>query len=259
VPGGVDDERWAPWRHQPGRAGVLTDFDGTLAPIVPDPASATALPGARPTLARLAGRYALVAVISGRPVGYLVEQLGGVPRLVLVGLYGFERLADGVVAEHPEVRRWRPVVARVAEEADRAAPPGVLVERKGLSVTLHWRSAPAEGPGVAEWAARAAAASGLRADPGRRSVELRPPGAGDKGTVLAELADGLGAACFFGDDAGDLAAFAALRRLSERGVHTVSVAVDSDEAPAELLAGADVVVPGPPGVLELLEALAAGS
>ena len=154
MPDGAVADRWEPWRHQPGRAGVLTDFDGTLAPIVAEPASAMALPGARATLARLASRYALVAVISGRPVGYLVEQLGGVAQLVLVGLYGLERVADGVVAEHPDAHRWRPVVARVAEEAESAAPTGVLVERKGLSVTLHWRSAPAEGPRMGEWAAR---------------------------------------------------------------------------------------------------------
>ncbi len=39
------------------------------------------------------------------------------------------------------------------------------------------------------------------------SVELRPPVKTDKGTVVDELASGLGAACFFGDDLGDLPAF----------------------------------------------------
>ena len=49
------------------------------------------------------------------------------------------------------------------------------------------------------------------------SVELHPPVAVDKGTVLAELASGLAAACFIGDDAGDLPAFDALDELAEAG------------------------------------------
>ena len=258
APGGAPADRWAPWRRRPQRAGVLSDFDGTLAPIVADPAAAEALPGAAATLARLAARYGRVAVISGRPVAYLAGQFGTPPGLVLVGLYGLERLTDGVMSEHPDAHRWRAVVDRVAEEAAAAAPPGVHVEHKGLSVTLHTRRAPAAAPWVDDWAARAAAATGLLAEPGRRSVELRPPVDADKGTVLAELAADLDAVCFLGDDRGDLPAFDALRRLAARGLDTVAVAVDSDEAPAALVTAADVVVEGPSGALRLLESLAGG-
>ena len=58
-----------------------------------------------------------------------------------------------------------------------------------------------------------------------------------------------------GDDVGDLAAFAAAERLVERGVRTTKVAVRSEEAPPELLSRADLVVDGPPGVLDLLRSL----
>ena len=51
----------------PGRALIGTDFDGTLAPIVPDPRAARALPGAVPALARLARVVGTIAVITGRP------------------------------------------------------------------------------------------------------------------------------------------------------------------------------------------------
>ncbi|HSS11457.1 MAG TPA: hypothetical protein VLL25_16350, partial [Acidimicrobiales bacterium] len=87
-------------------------------------------------------------------------------------------------------------------------------------------------------------------------VELRPPVEADKGTVVEELASGLDAVCFIGDDRGDLPAFAALARLAAEGRDTLAIAVNSDEAPTELLAAADVVVDGPSGVLDLLEALA---
>jgi hypothetical protein len=46
-----------------------------------------------------------------------------------------------------------------------------------------------------------------------------------------------------------------LDRLRDEGVHTMRVAVDSPEAPPELLERADLVVDGPPGVVEFLDAL----
>jgi trehalose 6-phosphate phosphatase len=250
-------DRLAPWVDQPQRAGVLVDYDGTIAPIVDDPDTAIPFPGAVDTLTRLAARYQVVAVISGRPVAFLSEQLDSPPGLILVGLYGLERVRDGATETHPEADRWRSVVDRVAAAAEAQAPAGVNVERKGLAVTLHVRTAPQEGSWIETWAAKAAAATGLSAMAGRKSVELRPPVDADKGTVVTELATDLGAACFLGDDRGDLPAFEALRRLAERGVHTLAVAVGSDESPPELLEAADVVVLGPPGALALLNRLAA--
>ncbi|HLY83849.1 MAG TPA: trehalose-phosphatase [Acidimicrobiales bacterium] len=250
------DDRLTPWLEGPERSAVLADFDGTLAPIVDDPTAATIMPGAEVTLARLAARYARVAVISGRPVAYLIDQLGSVAGLLLYGLYGLERARGRSVEEVGEATRWRPVVDSVAAAAEAEAPPGVGVERKGLAVTLHVRTAPEHAAWAAEWAERAAGRTGLVAHPGRRSVELRPPVDTDKGTVVAELAAGLDAVCFLGDDVGDLPAFATLTQLGAGGVHTLAIAVASDESPPELLVAADIVVDGPAGALALLEALA---
>jgi trehalose 6-phosphate phosphatase len=59
-----------------------------------------------------------------------------------------------------------------------------------------------------------------------------------------------------GDDRGDLPAYDALDRMAAQGVHALRVAVASDEAPAELLARADLVLDGPPAVVALLRRLA---
>jgi trehalose 6-phosphate phosphatase len=91
--------------------------------------------------------------------------------------------------------------------------------------------------------------------------ELRPPVQADKGTAVEVLVDGSIGACFAGDDRGDLDAFAALARLSATGrlEHAVRIAVGSAEAPAELLAQADLAVEGPTGLVSLLEDLAAAA
>ena len=243
----------------PDTAGVFFDFDGTLAPIVESPQEARALPGSRELLVRLAARYGRVAVISGRPVAFLSAQLGGLaPGPELVGLYGLERLAAGRQPgpPDPELARWQATVSAAAGRADAAAPAGVGVEHKGLAVTLHYRQAPEFAGWAADFAVAEAARSGLEAHPGKMSWELRPPVPTDKGTVVTELAGGLQAVCFVGDDVGDLPAFAALRRLAGSGVATLAVAAAGPETPDEVLGAADMVVDGPPGVVALLETLA---
>jgi trehalose 6-phosphate phosphatase len=67
----------------------------------------------------------------------------------------------------------------------------------------------------------------------------------------------LSAAIYVGDDLTDLDAFRELRRMAEAGTlkSATCVAVASEEAPAELLEAADLVVDGPSEVRALLAAL----
>jgi trehalose 6-phosphate phosphatase len=243
----------APLRAAPGRAGILTDFDGTLSPIVDEPSAARPLDGVPDMLERLAQHYAVVGVLSGRPVDYLQPFFG--PSLVLSGLYGLEVIHNGKRIDHPTAGAWREVIDDVATVAKVSGPPGMLVEHKGISITLHFREHPEIEADVIAFAQRQAARSGLAARPARMSIELHPPIAADKGTAVRELASGLDALCFIGDDLGDLPGFAALDGLAVEGVATVRVAVRSDEAPAALLDSADLVVEGPEGAHALLATL----
>ncbi len=243
--------------ENPAQSAVVTDFDGTLAPIVPDPETAIPLPEAPVVLARLAGRFAVVAVVSGRPVSYLARHLAGAGEAVrLYGAYGTQCLEDGVLVRAPEVEPWRGPAAEILAAARAEAPPGVGIEDKGVAITLHWRPAPEAGPWAEEFARRWAAHSGMVLQPGRMAVEFRPPVGPDKGAVVERLARGCRAVCFAGDDAGDLAAFAALDRLALEGVLVVRLAVVDSESPPELEARADVVVDGPHAAMALLDALA---
>ena len=62
------------------------------------------------------------------------------------------------------------------------------------------------------------------------SLELHPPVTVDKGTVVEERSDGLRSVAYIGDDVGDLPAFAALDRLTARGITAVKVAVRTPDA-----------------------------
>jgi trehalose 6-phosphate phosphatase len=246
-----------PLAADPGHSGLCLDFDGTLSPIVADPETAFPLPGVTEVLARLAGRFALVAIISGRPVAFLRQVLGPPTGVRLVGLYGLEQIGpDGARTVDPAAQPWAAVIAEVVPVAQREAPPGVHVEPKGLTVTLHWRHAPEASEWVEAFAARQVAERGLRAHGSRLSVELGPPLDIDKGTVVRSLTPGLRAVAAFGDDVGDLPAFAALGELAAAGVAVARVAVVDAESPPEVATGADLLVEGAPGALALLEQLA---
>lgn len=243
-----------PFRRNPQKAAIITDFDGTLAPIVSEPESSVPIDGAAEMLARLAGEFGRVAVVSGRPVSFLQDRLGCGPEIELRGLYGLESSRPGSLDESIEV--WRDAVNAVAARAEAAAPSGVRVERKGLTVTIHYRTAPEAAPWVEEWTAGQADATGLHRHPARMSWELVPPVPVDKGTTVLDLGADFDAVAFMGDDVGDLPAFAALDELSRLGAYCLKVVVESTEVPPDLLRAADLIVPGPPGVMELLSLLA---
>ena len=201
-------------------------------------------------------------MLSGRPVSFLSEQLAGpgAGGIELFGLYGMERgrnLDDGTVEveESDAAAAWRGVLSGVASDAHSAAPPGVTVEHKGLAVTIHYRRAPEHAPWATGFADESARRTGLRAHPGKMSVELRPPVGNDKGTIVEEQSTGLRAVFFAGDDIGDLPAFEALTRLRATGVTVCSVAVAGAETPPQVIAAADALVEGPDGLLVLLAGL----
>jgi trehalose 6-phosphate phosphatase len=250
-------------------AGVIVglDFDGTLSPIVDDPASAHIHPDAREVLVDLAGQVLAVAVITGRPARQALD-LGGLEEvgnaigdagkeLFLFGQYGNERWTSTnrrIVAPRPPAglsvfERELPRALRRAEATD------AYVEDKGLAVAVHTRRLPDPDaaferllPLLRELADR----NQLVVEPGRSVIEVRSPGS-DKGAVVERLAEDLeaGGFMFAGDDLGDLEAFDAVDSLAKRGLPTLLVCSASAEESA-LVARSDVVVRGPAGVLDLL-------
>jgi trehalose 6-phosphate phosphatase len=243
--------------EDPAQSVVIVDFDGTLAPIVPEPPAAVPLPAAAEVLGRLVGRLGRVAVVSGRPLDFLRQRLP-VDGLALFGQYGVERYDGAEVTTAPEASRWADAVQRAAADAATELP-GIFVERKGtVAFALHWRQRPDLADAASDLGRRLAADYGFRLEPGRQTLELRPPLDVDKGTVTEELAAGASTALFMGDDRGDLAAFEALTRLVDAGRlgTALRIAVRSSETPPELLRLADLAVDGPTGALDLLACLA---
>jgi trehalose 6-phosphate phosphatase len=261
------ERRWAALVRAAAGTIVGLDFDGTLSPIVDDPAAAHIHPEASDVLVALAEQVAAVAVITGRPARQALD-LGGLEEvgravgdagkeLYLFGQYGNERWTSTdrrVISPRPppglsSLLRDLPRLLRRADAED------AFVEEKGLAVAVHTRRLPDADaafqrllPEIHELAER----HDLVVEPGRNVIEVRSPGM-HKGLAVDRLVQEVdaGGFLFAGDDLGDLEAFEAVRALAEDGMPTLLVCAASEEESA-LVAHADVVVKGPDGVLDLL-------
>lgn len=253
-------KRLGGWREDPTSVAILTDIDGTLAPIVPTPDMSEVPTELRELLRKLSEMYLLVAGISGRKTEDAFG-LVGIEELVYFGNHGFEILRDGEVEVIPDAT---PYFERVQELERRAreelAPLGAFVEEKGITASIHYRNVP---PEIAERSVRFVKAEGvrlgLRVTVGRGVVEARPPIQADKGTAVRALVEEYHPkkAMFLGDDTTDLDAFRELAALREEGTleEILRVGVRSDEGPPEIVTEADIVVEGVQGVGGVLRAL----
>jgi trehalose-phosphatase len=218
---------------------IVSDFDGTLGVPLRDPWAATIVPAARRALRRLAAHPTThVVFLSGRTTHDLVRRVrvGGAAYL---GNQGFERgdltrgrRADQLAVTLPTLDAWPATASTLAREVAREIPdPWLVVEPKPPAITFHFRAAPdleAARTSVMAAVDRHDPGSTLVRYPGRRSLELRPPGAPDKGTTMASLVatHRPGVALMLGDDSTDVPAFQVLRDARQAGrLHGVAVGV----------------------------------
>jgi trehalose 6-phosphate phosphatase len=251
---------------------VACDFDGTLSPIVEDPTRAHIHPDAGEVLVALARKVLAIAVVTGRPARQVLD-LGGLEavgdaiaeagrELYVFGQYGNERWSSShrtIVGPRPPqglatFLRELPRTLRTADAAD------AYVEEKGLAVAVHTRRLPdpeAAFERLLPVLREQAEAHDLIVEPGRNVVEVRSDGM-DKGLVVDRLITQLDAKAFLfaGDDLGDVDAFETVTAYAHDGLPTLLVCSASEEQSA-LVPLADVIVPGPDGVLDLLRRLTA--
>ena len=268
MPSALLTEALAPLRSTPSRSAILLDIDGTLAPIVENPAAAAVPEATRQLLIRIARRYEVVACVSGRQASD-ARAMVAIGTITYLGSHGAELLRAGWTEAviDPALEDWVRRIHEFGREADTAdvRRRRIRLEDKGPIVAFHWRGAPDEEAARAtiDAIAARAEAGGLRTHWGRKVLEVRPPVKIDKGAGIATLlADAdVDNALYVGDDATDLDAFRALVKMVEDGrLHrAIRVGVRSDEGPSEITSQADIVVDGTSGVQQLLAFLAAAA
>lgn len=242
------------WLEKP-RKGIITDVDGTISPIVDTPDAAQVTPRSKELLTELVNYMTVVGVISGRAAGDVQARVG-VPGMVYVGNHGMERWRDGQVEIPQTVRVHRPGMEAVlqATRPYEESLPGVLVEDKDASLSIHYRKA-ADPKSVANTLRpllnELSQENNLRVFEGRMIFEVRPPLDMNKGSALRALVQEytLDAALYMGDDTTDVDAINAARDLREaEQCYAFGFGVAGEETPAPVLESADFLLDGVSGV-----------
>lgn len=239
-------------RTDPHDTVVLLDIDGTLCPIVDDPADACLDEAMLEAVTDLAARSALLGCITGRSLAdaRAMVPVDGIFLAAAHGMHivdedGNEDICAVAVAARPQLQLATTMAQTV----------GWRFEDKVHSVTLHFRHVATPDLTARQMRAQIATVldpSTIEVCDARLALELRPVGARTKAdAVAAALARVPGArrVLYAGDDRTDVDAF---RALADSGLDSLRVAIASDEAPAELLDEADVVLDGVPELADLL-------
>jgi trehalose 6-phosphate phosphatase len=186
-----------------GRMLLALDFDGTLAPIVADPARAVMRPSTRRLLRQVTRVYPCV-IISGRARADVRRRVRGLGVREVIGNHGIEPGLDAARAFRA-VRRFVPLLKRQLGRVE-----GVTVEDKGLSLTVHYRRSREKRAARARILAVTAGLGEVRLVGGKQVVNILPRGAPHKGLALERVRARLGCetAVYVGDDETDEDVFA---------------------------------------------------
>jgi trehalose 6-phosphate phosphatase len=242
-------------------AGLAFDFDGTLSPIAPTPEEAHLYPGVTDLLLR-AQKHARVAILTGREIedGARKINLDG---LTYIGEHGLA-WSDGLPWQHPV--HIAPGASDYISpgtylldlvEARQAELPGIIVQRKRVGGSVHYRLAPDKEQArqkLLDLLAEPARRVNMQVKEGKQIIEIRPPLAIHKGMALRQFVqrNELRSLVFAGDDLTDLDAMLEIPELRREGLAALAIAAHHDDTPPELLQRADIVVDGVPGMVALL-------
>lgn len=204
----------------------LFDFDGTLAPLAPDPAGVLLPPAVRQQLMALQARVP-VGIVTGRSLADMRERLGFQPDY-LIGNHGLEGV-PGERRQHAALvqicRGWKDwLVPRMA-----GVDPAIWLEDKQYSLSLHFLQAADHPQAIAGLSSLFAQLQPPpRIIPGKCIFSLLPAERGDKGEAVQRLLQFThnDYALYVGDDVTDEDVF----RLSEPGIFSVRVGATTTTA-----------------------------
>lgn len=229
---------------QPKQVLLVSDFDGTLSEIVPEPAQAVGLTDSLLALGRLAKQLAAVVILSSRTKVELAH---------LVPVQGVERIGDSGLPKPrgDELRALKRFNAEAAKLL--GATPGSWLEIKPASSAVHFRNAAISGEEVLGLLRPLLRETGLYGGLGRKVIEVHSPEA-TKGHFLAALVERTtpGGLVCLGDDENDRSVFALAATLP---IPHLCVGVGSAEVPPDLFDQCNLVLDGPPEAARFLRML----
>jgi trehalose 6-phosphate phosphatase len=235
--------------------GLLTDIDGTLSTIAPTPDVATLYPGIKELLIQYVQHCKIVAAITGR-VSSDAYRMVGIPGIIYIGNHGLEqlntRVAPPIATVVPQSLSSQRAIEEALDNAERELSPqfpGMLVEHKGISGSIHYRLVANPGEArvaIVNFLQPLAQHDKFRIMDGKMVVELRPSIHVNKGTAVSSIVSeyNLKGALYLGDDTTDIDAFQQIHTLDgKRECLGIAVSVLHPEAPDILRSESDISLP----------------
>ena len=207
---------------------LLLDYDGTLTPIVDRPDLALLPSDTRETLLTLSRREKyVIGIISARSLEDVRDKVS-VDEFVYAGNHGLEIRGPALNFVHPEAKQLMETIDRAYQVLHQGLShlAGVLIEHKGLSLTVHYRLTPEDlvagvKKTVEEVTGPFLESGALLISPGKKALEVRPQVSWDKGRAIFKVKEAFPQAImtfYFGDDIGDEAGFTAVQESGGLGV-----------------------------------------
>lgn len=252
---------------QGGIIEVLSDLDGTTCELNrKNPFAVSMNPTARDAFAHLSWMPQVEAgILTGRDIAF-AQKLVGQPGLLYIGHHGQgqtrqypARLDD--VTFVPEVVAYKEKTQRLLAQAKEVLPRWVILEPKGISLALNVGGCSNPGGTVQEIERELrsfAEGLGFKWTHDITTVEFLPDvPERDKGAALLDAVGSSGAqyTVFGGDSMTDMSALLAIKRLHEQSIGGIGVVAEREDTRPELLAAADLRVPGVPGMATFLAEL----
>ncbi len=242
-------------------AGLAFDIDGTLSPIAPTPDEARIYPGVL-SLLEQAKEHAQIVILTGRSIddGAAMLKLDG---LTYIGTHGLE-WSDGLPWLHaveimPEALAYVEPGKYLLDlvEQHLVELPGVIVQRKRIGGTIHYRLAPdpvTTRERILALLEKPAQQVQMKLSEGKLAVEIRVPLPVHKGWAVRTFLErhNLESIVFAGDDRTDLDAVQEISRMRGEGIAALSIVVQHHDTLPELLTQADIVVQEVPGMVDIL-------
>ena len=241
--------------------GMALDIDGTLSPIAPTPDEARIYPGVLSLLER-AKKHTHIAILTGRSIDDGAGMLN-IDGLTYIGTHGLE-WSEGLPWLHPveiipEALNYYEPGKYLLDlvEQHLSELPGVIVQRKRIGGSIHYRLAPdptETRQKLLSLLKQPARQVNMSLSEGKLIIEIRVPLPIHKGLALRQFVRrySLNAIVFAGDDRTDLDAVTEITRMRKEGIAALSIVVQHHDILPELLAQADIVVQEVPGMVELL-------
>lgn len=202
------------------KAVFFFDYDGTLTPIVEQPDLAKISPEMKEIIRQLSLKYKL-AIVSGRGRRNL-QTLVDIPGIFYAGDHGLDIIGPDISMIHPKVKKFLPLIQNISKSLDKSLShiPGVIVEKKKMSVAIHYRQVSKEDlPGLKLPLKKILKENreNIRLLTGKKVVEFLPNIEWNKGKAVLWILNTLGLdwsehkIFYLGDDTTDEDAFRILR------------------------------------------------